>query len=178
MAKRVKSANDFIVIDGWETVDYSIKAIGECQNQIARIEAAADIVINAAKSDAAKAVKPLDEKITSLLNALEHFAEEHKQEFKDEKSRVLNFGKLGWRKSTKIDIPKKVAVTIIEKIKEVFGNTKSKLYLNIKETPNKEALGKLTDEELAGLGARRKSTDDFFVEPDLTKAANYLEHTI
>jgi hypothetical protein len=40
---------------------------------------------------------------------------------------------------------------------------------------DKEALAKLTDEELASIKARRKTRDAFFVEPILIEAVNYTE---
>jgi RNase H-fold protein (predicted Holliday junction resolvase) len=44
--------------------------------------------------------------------------------------------------------------------------------IRIKESVDKEALAKLTDERLSIVKARRKSKDAFFVEPTLTEAAD------
>jgi len=174
MAKRLKSGDNFVVIKNWEEADLAVKTIGELQAKITELEAATDIVVNQAKADLAATTKPLADTIIANLDAVEHFAEEHKDGFGVNKSRQLNFGIIGWRKSTALKIAN--VKKTIELIKEKFAS-KAKLYLHLKDTPDKEALAKLTDEELASVAARRKSTDDFYVEPDLTKAANYQERS-
>ena len=115
------------------------------------------------KADLKKQSAPVIEKIQKHVRSLEAFCADHRDVFGKAQSRKLLFGVLGWRKSTAISIKK----TTLEKIKAVLSSAKR--YLHIKETPNKEALAKLTDEQLASVDARRVTKEVFFAEPDMAK---------
>jgi len=168
-SKRVKSAEPIIPIYCWEDADTMVSDIAAARLAIQKAEQRASDSIKIIKSRLADTVKPFQEEIKVDCLSLDAFAVEHESDFGNKRSRKLNFGTIGWRKSTSISVKK----TTLEKIKEVFSPAKAKSLLHIKETPNKEALAKLTDEQLVRVAARRKVTDDFFVEPDLTKAADY-----
>jgi len=170
MSKRVKSAEPAILpIYCWEDADTMVSDIAAAQIQIQKAEQRASDAIKLIKIRLADTCKPFQEEIKIDCLSLDAFAVAHRTDFGNLRSRKLNFGTIGWRKSTSISTKK----TTLDKIKEVFSAAKAKILIHVKETPNKEALAKLTDEELASVGARRKVTDDFFVEPDLTKAADY-----
>ena len=55
----------------------------------------------------------------------------------------------------------------------MFSKAKAAACIRVKESVDKEALAKLTDEQLADIGARRKEKDVFFVEPALPEAVDY-----
>lgn len=167
MAKRVKSHSPVPkVIPNWEHADETIRRIGELMSGIAKAEDAARDKINKVKQELAARTKDMQESVDLHTQSLEMFCDSHKGDFGKGRSKKLNFGTLGWRKSKSVSVTKKT----VEKIKEVFGR-KAATYIHVKETPDKEALAKLTDEQLVDVGARRKVTDDFFVEPDLVEAA-------
>jgi len=169
---RVKSDKPTIVqIADWETADEYIRKIGDLQKDIRKAEDEAKDKIDKAKADLAEAAKTLQEKIKLYARSLEVFAETNKDRFKKQKSITLNFGTLGWRKSTSISIKK----TTLELIKKAFSPIKAKIYIRTKETVDKEALARLTDEQLVQVGARRIVMDAFFVEPDLPGAVDYIE---
>jgi len=172
MAKRVKSDKPVLLpVPNWLHANEFVRRIGDLTMQITAAEHKAKDDIDEAKAELAETVKPLQEKIKLYAQSLEAFAATHSKEFGKKRSKKLNFGLLGWRKSTSISIKK----NIVEIIKRVFAKSQQKFYIRVKETVDKEALAKLTDEQLASVGARRKEKDVFFVEPDLPEAVDYSE---
>lgn len=170
MAKRVKSDKPILrSVPNWEHADNFIRRIGELQQKIQAEEAKAKSKIDQVKMNLAKQVKPHQGTIEVYMRSLEAYAISHKDDFKKQKSRKLNFGVIGWRKSTPINIKKKT----LDLIKQVFSKAKAAACIRIKESVDKEALAKLTDEQLASVGAQRKSKEVFFVEPDLIEIADY-----
>jgi len=172
MAKRVKSDKQAtLAIANWEKADESVRTIGELQMQITQAEQAAADDINDVKLKLAEKVKSRQKTIELHVRSLEAFAETHRTDFKKTRSRKLNFGTLGWRHSSFIKIKKNT----LERIKKVFSKAKKVACIRVKETVDKEALAKLTDGQLASVGARREEKDVFFVEPDLPEAVDYCE---
>jgi len=170
MAKRVKSDKPVLRnIPNWEHADNFVRRIGELQQKIQAEEAKAKSKIDQAKADLVKQVKPHQETIDLYMQSLQVFASSHRDDFKRLRSRKLNFGVLGWRKSTSIGITKKT----LELIKEFFSKAKAATCIRVKESVDKEALARLTDEDLALVKAQRKSKEVFFVEPDLIEIADY-----
>ena len=162
---KVKSKTQIETVKDWQQADELIKQIGELSLQIQQEEKAANDIIIDAKVQLAEDTKPLFKKITVLTDSLEAFAANNIKDFGKAQSRRLNFGILGWRKSSEINVKK----TTLDLIKKMFGK-KAEQYLHIKETVNKEALESLQDAELASVDARRTNKEPFFVEPDLPKA--------
>ena len=169
---RVKSNKPVLIpIPDWEQADLRIRLIGDLQMQISQAEETAKDDINEIKAELAKKVKPLQEEIKLNVQSMEAFAALHKNDFGKKRSRKLSFGILGWRKSTFISIKKNT----LEEIKFLFTRAKQKMCIRVKESVDKEALAKLTDEQLASVGARRKEKDVFFVEPSSQEAVDYCE---
>ena len=167
--KRVKSDRNLEVILNWSQADQIVLRIGILQSDIQAEEAEATAKIEAIKANLAEKAKPLQDKVTLYSDSLQAFGIAHYNELgKNRQSRKLNHGTVGWRKSVAISVKK----TTLELIKKVFGR-KAAQYIHVKETPDKEALAKLTDEQLAKVGARRKHKDVFFVEPDNVEAADH-----
>lgn len=165
---RVKKQAEVIAIADWPQADNLLKAIGDMQLDITAAEKKAKAEIDAAKERLANEAEPRKAAIDTYIRSLEAFAAAHQDDFGGARSRKLNFGILGWRKSTAIIIKKKAAT--IQKIKEIF-RAKASAFLRIKEEPDKESMAKLTDEQLKVVGARRENTDVFFVEPAIPAAA-------
>ena len=172
MAKRIKSDKPVLIpISDWLRADDHVWQIGNLQTQIGQAEETAKDDINKVKAELAEKVKPLQEEIQLHVRSLEAFAATHKEDFKKQRSRKLSFGILGWRKSTSISIKKNT----LEEIKFLFTRAKQAMCIRIKESVDKEALAKLTDEQLTSVGARRKEKDVFFVEPSFQEAVDYCE---
>ena len=170
MAQRIKSDKPVVFhIKDWSDADKIVRNVGILQQQIIEAEASAKEEIDRIKAGLAKKVKPWQDNIKLNVSSIEAFAESHKTDFKKQRSRKLNFGVIGWRKSTSVSIKK----TTLELIKKAFSTAKQKVYIRTKETVDKDALAKLTDEQMASVGARRKEKDVFFVEPSSTQSADY-----
>lgn len=171
MAKRLKSKTNLIEIPDFKHADRTLLKLGEIQMQIESIKAAAADDVNEIKLRAADKIEPLQTKTKVYLESLEAFAVANKDSFGKSRSKKLYFGKLGWRKSTSISITKKT----LELIKEIYRGAKLSSLVRVKQTPDKDALAKLTDDELAGVKAKRKVTDDFFAEPALPENMDYAQ---
>jgi len=160
-----------LTIPDWKHADDLVRHVGNLQVKINNAEDEAHAVINRVKADLQKKVEKWRNDIDLDVISLEAFAMSRRGEFKD-RSRKLDYGRIGWHKSTSIKIKTK---TTLKKIKELFTPAQKKACIITKETVGKEALAKLTDEDLARVDARRVVRDDFFVEPDFIEAADHNE---
>lgn len=170
MAKRIKSEKPALIpIKDWQQADEMVREISDCQIAIEKLESVTKQKIDRAKKILAEAVKGHQGIIKIYQASLEAFATSHRDDFKSQKSMKLNFGTLGWRKSTAIKITKKT----LGLINQVFTKALRESCIRIKESVDKDALAKLTDRQLADIKARRDIKDVFFVEPLSQKAADY-----
>lgn len=167
--KRIKTDKPLIIpIPDWQHVDAIVRRIGDLQLEIVGCEQKAKDKIDKAKAELAESVKPIQDKIQLHTHSIEAFAVNNRKDFGKSQSKKLNFGLLGWRKSTSISVKK----TTLELVQKIFGRNHKK-YIHVKETVNKEALKQLTDEQLASIAAQRKIKEAFFVEPELPEAVDY-----
>jgi phage host-nuclease inhibitor protein Gam len=96
---------------------------------------------------------------------IKDYSEENKAEIKG-KTRLLDFGKIGFRQSTKITMKSIQAVLKSLKAREMDD------CIRIKEEVNKEALGEYPDEVITAVGASKKMEDVFWYEVDREKLAD------
>lgn len=149
-------------LSSWQEVDEAVRSLGEIQREIMAAENACNEKIIAAKTKAAEKVEPLKEKAQRLELLIKDYAETHRDEIKG-KSRAMTFGTLGFRQSTSLIIKK--AADAIEALKGLglYGCIK------IKETVDKERVKALPDETIIAIGAKKKTEDTFWYEPDFEK---------
>ncbi|MDA8170289.1 MAG: host-nuclease inhibitor Gam family protein [Nitrospiraceae bacterium] len=159
MRKRVAASK----LKSWDEVDDCLKFVGLIDLKLQQIEGELNIAVISAKEAAAKAAAPLIEKKELLELAMKEYAEEHREDFGDRKSRALTFGTVSFRVSTRILITN--AKKCVEQLK-ALGLRK---YLIIKESPNKDEMAALDDATLAKVGAKRKTEDAFGYEVDFEK---------
>lgn len=165
--KRVKSKAITPIAD-WSKADQMIRKIGSIQRMIQKTELKHKKRAEKVKGEMVKEVKPLQEKIGVLQRSLEAFALSRKKDFKKQRSRKLNFGDIGWRKSTITKIGKNT----LELIKKVFG-PKAKNYITTTEKVDKDAVAKLSKESLKKIEAERVPKEVFFIEPTSPKTVDY-----
>ena len=169
--KRIKSDKPALIqVRDWAHADELVRKIADHQDTIRKKEIIAKVKVDNFKKALAVGVKPYHNAIARFHESLEAFATAHLNEFKKQKSRKLNFGVIGWRKSTSIKISTKKTLGLI---KQLFTKALRESCIITKESVSKDALAKLTDEQLASLKARRDEKDVFFVEPASTEAAEY-----
>ena len=119
MARRQK-AQGATTIESWDQADDTVGRIGALTREIEKQGAAASEKISAAKAKLKKDAAGKIAQRTALLHDLEMFAELHREDLGAKKSRELNHGVLGFRKSSKI-ITRKVA-DILKKVKRFIAD--------------------------------------------------------
>jgi phage host-nuclease inhibitor protein Gam len=151
---------DLQQIQNIEDADKVLLELRTYETQLERIDADAEREIATIKEKASARGKTLRERIKELTATLKAFSDFHRKDlFLTRKSVERPFGIFGYRKN-----PDKIAVSkdTIQRLKDI-GRADC---VRIKETVNKEALRDFTDEELAAIGAVRKSSkkEDFFCQ--------------
>ncbi len=166
MTKRIKPAPAF-TLDSLEAVDGALYEIAQRRAGIKAAEAAAEERINAVKAAAAETAAPHLARIEELERAILTFAEVHRETVfaRGRKSVELQFGALGYRKSTKISVRK----STLDKLKELGFEDG----IRRTEAVNKEAMQDWPDERLALVDARRQADDTFWYE---VNELEILEH--
>ena len=160
----MKKGKNIPVLQSWDEVDNCLREICECEIAISTITAEMNIAINDAKEKAKNLSDPLKKRADQLAVLIEAYVENARADM-DGKTKVLNFGKVGFRQSSSISVPLRKQESIIKNLKE-FGMVNCIL---TKETVNKEALEKYPDDDIAKVGASRKVEDRFFLEADREK---------
>jgi phage host-nuclease inhibitor protein Gam len=150
------------VLKSWEDVDLHLKEVGEIDIAVTELETEMNKQISDIKFSNEYAAQPLLERRKRLGMEIKAFVDEHKGEITG-KTKVLNFGSTGFRKSTKLIIQKVKDVIIMLKAKGMESCVKKK------ESINREVLGTYTDEVLESVGVTRKKGDEFWFEPKYEK---------
>ena len=151
-------------IQNWDDVDKALLEIAESEITLTGIEAQMNIEINAAKEKATSLASPLQVKIKALETLVKSFVTSNKNDI-DGKTKILNFGKVGFRQSSRVSVPIKIIDQIIQNLK----NHGMQDCITTKETINKEVLEKYSDKDIAKVGASKKYEDKFFMETDKKK---------
>lgn len=149
-------------LESWDDVSINLKEIGERQLAIEVIENTMNQQISDLKLSAAMAAKPHQDRIKVLEQEVKLFTEENRVEIKG-KTKFLDFGKLGFRQSTKI---------VIKSIKGVLDALKGRGMtdcITVKEEVNKDRLREYPDDVIVSVGASKRIEDTFWYEVDKEK---------
>ena len=105
-------------LENWQQADDALRQIGEDRRDLAAIENVMNERIADAKADAEAKGRPIKDHIAMLEQALREFAMLHRADLGKAKSRTLTFGKVGFRQSTRLTLPRGVekVKTIIEEL--------------------------------------------------------------
>lgn len=122
------------------------------------MEAAQNETIDRVKAETRASAEPLLNRKTGLELAIKDYCEANRAEFAKVKTRVLTFGSVGFRLTTRILI-KRVAETL-----QALKDLKLTQCIRVREEPDKEAMKNLSDELLAEVGACRKTENVFGYE--------------
>ncbi|EOH5281182.1 host-nuclease inhibitor Gam family protein, partial [Campylobacter jejuni] len=93
------------------------------------------------------------------------FCENNKHEFVEKRSKEFTFGKIGYRLSKSVSLPR-----VKEKLESLIKAFKSyglNECITYKEEFNKEAIVELEDSTLVKLGLKRVVKDNFRIEPKI-----------
>ncbi len=151
-------------LKNWDDVNRALKLKGECELSIDTLEADMNLKINDIKQETERLSKPLKEKIKQLEYEIKDFTEENKSEI-DGRTKVLMFGKVGFRLSSSVSVPTKKLSKIIENLRK-FGMENC---IKVTETVNKDILGTYSNADIAKVGAVKKVEDKFWCEADKEK---------
>ena len=155
-SKRVKPQG-VTVVTSLQDVDQVLLQIAQLRLQLKRIDADAAEEINKIKEQAHRQAEPIKARIAALESSITVFAEMNKPQLFDKKKSIeLNFGIIGYRKSTKIRVKK----TTLEKLK-ALGLQDA---IIVKESPNKEVLATYPDDTLKKVDAKRVVDENFWYE--------------
>ncbi|WP_027364006.1 host-nuclease inhibitor Gam family protein [Desulfotruncus alcoholivorax] len=149
-------------LKSWDEVNLNLKEICECELELESIEGEMNTKIQDLKLDAEMKAKPIQERVARLAQEVKEFTELNRDDIKG-KSRNLNFGKVGFRQSTKILVRSAKAVINALRLRKMDD------CIVVKESVNKERLREYPDEVIASVGARKTVQDVFWYETDREK---------
>ena len=150
-----------VSINSWEDVNKALKLKGESELTLDTLEAEMNMKINDVKLATEKLSKPLKEKVKELEEQIKDFTEENKAEIEG-RTKILTFGKVGFRLSSNVSVPTKKLSKIIENLRK-FGMENC---IKVSESVNKDILGTYSDKDIAKVGATKKAEDKFWCEAD------------
>lgn len=158
-------------LKSWDDVDLTMKEIGECELAVERVEADMNEKISDIKLAAEMEAKPHKERIKLLELQMKEFVEANRDNLGNKKTKEINFGKTGFRKSTKITLPRAAAklAEVIRRIKE-FGMTDC--VVQPPEKIDKDNLKKYPENDILKVGATLTVEDTFWYEVDRDKLAD------
>lgn len=150
------------VLKSWDDVDNNLKAIMVNETQIEKLEGEMNRKLADIKARYKEKIDPIKKEIKESEKDIHEYVEENREDMNGKKSRLLTHGQVGFRKSTKVDTPRKLVPSIIEKLKRRKMNN----CINTKETINKEELKKYPADVIIEVGASINIDDVFFYEPN------------
>lgn len=150
-------------LKSWAEVDDTLREIGRIDLEIESMEAEYNRKITDLKEELANQAQPLQERKAFLERLVKEFAETHKDGLDGKKSRELNFGRIGFRQSTKV---------ILRNVKAIIAALKARGMTDcivIKEEVSKDTLKKYDPATVEAVGAKIKTEDVFWYEVNRDK---------
>ena len=144
-------------IETLEDADQALHKLAEAMRKIQAIEADAEAKISRITEEKIQEAKPIHEQIEIMEQELVNFMEKNRASlFSLERSQQLNYGTIGYRKSSKIKICKDT-MKLIKDFKYLDG-------LRITEKLNKEAMKDWPAEKLSQVKAKKVVKDNPYYE--------------
>ena len=159
---RIKPKDKLPQLQSWDDVNLALCEIAEHMRVTESIQHKMQQVIEDAKLQAKDACDPHAAAIDALSRQIKEYAERNRDSLK-KKTKPLVFGNIGWRKSTKLTLPRdpgKVA-DIVRLLRALGWNDCIKV-----EPPkvNREALRTHPIEDIIKVGVDVSVTDEFWLE--------------
>ena len=156
---------DTDVLISWNDVSGALATIGGIDRDVQKIEIEMQQKIDAAKAAAAEASQPLLEQKARIEAQVAAFADAHRDDLGDRKSKTLYFGKVGYRKSSKVILPR-AAAKRAEVVIRLRARGMHDCIIVKPEAIDKDVLKKYPEKEIADVGARLDVKDAFWYEID------------
>lgn len=164
MAKNRKNVEIIKVYENWEEVDHALMEAAVALREIEKIEHEMETAIEKAKQMAAQKAQKHKDRLKEIEQGLVLFAEDNRNEFAEKKTKELNFGNIGYRKSTKLVLPRGKA-----KLEEIIAKIKERgmwdCIVEREEKIDKDVLKSYGEEEIKAVGAWLDVQDKFWYEP-------------
>lgn len=140
----------------------ALREIGELKRLQKDIEIRMNDDIAKIKAGAEQGAASYMSRCAALENGLMAFADTNKIElFKDKRSVDLNYGSIGYRKSSELGTLRGCTwKTVLGKLKELAF----KEAVRVKEEPDREIMSQWPDERLELVGCQRREKDTFWLE--------------
>ena len=143
-------------------VDNALKRLCELEVAINKINGEITLKCNEIKEAKKAEIEKIDSEKKYIEQQITIFCEENKSEFADKRSKEFVFGKIGYKLSKSVSLPR-----VKEKVANLIKALKSyKLDHCIKyeETLDKDEIVELDDSSLVKLGLKRVIKDNFRIE--------------
>lgn len=155
--KRSKPVVETRKITSLSEADSMLHEMADLKAKIRKVQADADIAVNAIKESMMDTVRPMLEQIEAMEKSLAVYSEYNRTElFNDKKTIELQFGLFGYRQSTSVSV-KKTTLELLQK----HGFDEA---ISIKPTVNKEIMRSWSIERLALVDATLVVEDKFWIE--------------
>lgn len=145
-------------LKNWEDVNEALRLIAEAQNEIAMVEAGMNVQIDAIKLTYEEKIQEYKKQIKQQELLIKEFTTDKKDQL-DGKTKDLTFGRVGFRKSTKLQLPK-----ALEKVIATLKKKGMEDCISVKATVNKDILKQYPEEEILAVGGSLKVEDAFWYE--------------
>lgn len=156
-----------IQLTSWAEVNDALRQLGENRRDLKAIENVMNERIATAKADADAKSASLMEENKQLELAIKEYSLQHRGDMGNAKSKVLTFGKVGFRITSKIQLPS-AASKVEAIIKQLLESGKKECVVYPAPKIDKEALKKYSAQEIAEVGAKLVVEDVFGYEIDET----------
>lgn len=147
------------VLRDWAAEDTALRDIRECRHALVELGVEKDRRIDGIKDEYTRNAVPLQNRIKRLEGDVKDYVDAHRAELCG-KSRVLTFGTVGYRLSSKLVI---ASSKVAEAIAALKAMGKGEL-VRTSETLDRQALAKQPAELLESIGAYVKQSDEFYYD--------------
>ncbi len=163
----MKTTNTTTTINSWDDVDNALRRIAEIDIEKSQIDGDTTLKINKIREEAKAISQEIDNDKKQLEKAIELFCEANKAEFASRRSRVLNFGTIGYRLVKSVSIPRtRERVEALLRSLKAYGYQSCIVY---EERPDRDEIAELDDSVLVKLGLRKTVRDSFRIQPNIEK---------
>jgi phage host-nuclease inhibitor protein Gam len=155
----------------WAEVDDTLQEIGRITLDIRALETDMGVKVLDLLKEYGGRLDSLNLRKSGFEAGIEAFCRLRKDQFAGKRSRQLNFGKIAFRLSERIDVPEGLEGVAIETLRRLGLDE----CVEVKEKLDRTALKRLADEDLVKCGLSRTVSDRFRIEPNLAAAAGRAE---
>ncbi len=152
-------------LKSWAEVNDALRGIAEAQNEIAIVESGMNMQIDAIKEVYEAKIKEYKEEIRRQELLIKEYTSDRRDELNG-RSKDLTFGKVGFRKSTRLVLPK-----VLDRVICSLRKNGMEACITVKETVNKDVLKTYPEEDILRVGGSLKVEDTFWYETKTVELA-------